>query len=143
MIWNVLASIGTVLAAVVGIVGIWLNLWDKNRRLTINFRMIPSFKIYLSNTSLRSVMITKIICAVNDHVFYVHYFEGLEEVCLPPATTQEILIEKSELLNAYCKLSINVLCQNNEEDKINIVLFDNYGRWYKIKENITVSMLMS
>ena len=143
MIWNVLTSIGTVLAAVVGIVGIWLNLWDKNRRLTINFRMIPSFKIYLSNTSLRSVMITKMVCSVNDHVFHVDYFEGLNEICLPPATTQDILLDKSELLNSYCNMPMNALCQNNEKDIVKIIIFDNYGRKYRIKEDITVAILMN
>lgn len=143
MIWNILSSIGTILAAIVGMVGIWLNLWDKTRRLTVDFRMIPSFKIYLSNTSLRSVVITKMVCSVNDHVFHVDYFEGLNEICLPPATTQDILLDKSELLNSYCKLSMNVLSQGSEKDKVEIVVFDNYGRKYKIKEDITVAMLMS
>lgn len=143
MVLDILSSIGTILAAVIGIVGVWLNLWDRTRRLTVDFRTIPSFKIYLSNTSLRSVMITKMVCSVNDNVFYVDYFEGLKAICLPPATTQDISIDKSELLNSYCNLSMNILSQGSEKDKVEIVIFDNYGRKYRIKEDITVEMLMA
>ena len=143
MILDILSSIGTILAAIVGIVGIWLNLWDRTRRLTVDFRMVPSFKIYLSNTSLRSIMITKMVCSVNDHVFYVDYFEGLKAICLPPTTTQDILLDKSELLNSYCNMPMNFLCQNNEKDIVTIIIFDNYGRKYRIKEDITVAILMN
>lgn len=143
MILDILSSIGTILAAIVGIVGIWLNLWDRTRRVTVDFRMVPSFKIYLSNTSLRSIMITKMVCSVNDHVFYVDYFEGLKAICLPPATTQDILLDKSELLNSYCNMPMNFLCQNNEKDIVKIIIFDNYGRKYRIKEDITVAILMN
>lgn len=141
--WTILSSIGTAVAAIVGIIGVWFNLWDKTRRLTVDFRMIPSFKIYLSNTSLRSVVITKMVCSVNDHVFHVDYFEGLNEICLPPATTQDILLDKSELLNSYCNMPMNLLCQNNEKDIVKIIIFDNYGRKYRIKEDITVAILMN
>ena len=142
MIWDILSSIGTILATIVGIIGIWLNLWDKTKKLTVDFRMIPSYKIYLSNTSLRSIMITKMVCSVKDHVFYVNYFDGMNAVCLPPATTQDISIDTSELLNSYCKLSLNILSQHNESDEIKIVLFDNYGRRYKIKDRMTLTMLI-
>ena len=141
MIWNILSSIGTVLAATAGIAGIWLNFWDRTRRLTIDFRMFPSFKIHLSNTSLRSIVITKMICSVNGHVFYVDYFEGLRTICLSPATTEDISLDKNQLLNSYCELSKNLLCQDNEKDKIKIFIFDNYGRKYRIKEDITIAML--
>lgn len=141
--WNILSSVGTVVAAIVGIIGVWLNLWDRTRKLTVDFRMIPSFKIYLSNTSLRSVVITKMVCSVNDHVFYVDYFEGLKAIYLPPATTQDILLDKSELLDSYCKVPMCVLCHDNEKDIVKIVIYDNYGRKYTIREDITVAMLMS
>lgn len=142
MVWNIISAIGTVLAAIVGIAGIWINLWEKCRRLIVDFRTIPTFKIYLSNTSLRSVSITKMICSVNNHIFYVNYFDGLNTICLPPATMQEISIDKGELLNSYCQLSMNILCENDEEDSVKIMIYDNYGRKYTIKEEITVAMFM-
>ena len=69
MNWNAISAVGTILAAVVGIAGIWLNLWDKTKKLNINFETVPRFKIYLSNNSLRTTIITKIICSVNSNIF--------------------------------------------------------------------------
>ena len=31
--WDALSAIGTILAAIVGVVGIWLNLWDKTKKI--------------------------------------------------------------------------------------------------------------
>ncbi len=142
MDWDILSAIGTILAAIIGVVGVWINLWEKSKRLIVDFRTIPTFKIYLSNTSLRAVSITKMACLVNDHIFYVNYFDGLNTICLLPATMQEILIDKGELLNSYCQLPMNILCENEEIDRVKIMLYDNYGRKYTIKEEITVAMFM-
>ena len=64
MNWDAISAVGTILAAVVGIAGIWLNLWDKTKKLNVNFETVPSFKIYLSNNSLRTTVITKMMCSV-------------------------------------------------------------------------------
>ena len=33
MNWDAISAVGTILAAIVGIAGIWLNLWDKTKKL--------------------------------------------------------------------------------------------------------------
>lgn len=69
MNWDAISAVGTILAAVVGVAGIWLNLWDKTKKLNTNFETVPSFKIYLSNNSLRTTVITKMMCSVKTYVF--------------------------------------------------------------------------
>ena len=110
MNWTALSAIGTTLATIVGIVGIWLNLWDKTRKIQAHFEMVPNFKVYLSNNSLRTIVITKMICSINTHVFHVEYFEGLSELTLPPATTQNINIIKQDVYRAYCKTNMSAIC---------------------------------
>ncbi len=136
MNWNALSAIGTTLATIVGITGIWLNLWDKTRKIQAHFEMVPNFKIYLSNNSLRTIVITKMICSINTHVFHVEYFEGLSELTLPPATTQNINIIKQDIYRAYCKTNICAIC--NPNDKVKIILYDNYGRKYTIKTDLSI-----
>ena len=137
MNWNALSAIGTTLATIVGIVGIWLNLWDKTRKVHTHFETVPDFKIYLSNNSLRTIAITKMIFCANTHVFHVEYFNGLKELNLPPATTQNIDIIKQDVYRAYCKTNMSVIC--NANDKVKIVLYDNYGRKYTIKTDLSIA----
>ena len=61
MNWNAVSAIGTTLAAIVGIAGIWVNIWDKTKKLHVNFKAVPHFKISLSNDSLRAVAIIKMV----------------------------------------------------------------------------------
>ena len=136
MNWNALSAIGTTLATIVGITGIWLNLWDKTRKIQAHFEMVPNFKIYLSNNSLRTIVITKMICSINTHVFHVEYFEGLSELTLPPATTQYINIIKQDIYRAYYKTNMCAIC--NPNDKVKIILYDNYGRKYTIKTDLSI-----
>ena len=136
MNWDAISAVGTILAAVVGVAGIWLNFWDKTKKLNVNFQTVPSFKIYVSNNSLRTTVITKMMCAVNTYVFYVEYFDGLNELSLPPATTQTIDIMKPNIHNAYCKARMCAKCAPNDE--VIITLCDNYGRKYKIKTDLGI-----
>ena len=136
MNWNALSAIGTTLATIVGIVGIWLNLWDKTKKLHIHFETVPNFKIYLSNNSLRTIAITKMICCIGTHIFYVKYFDGLQELILPPATTQNIDIIKQDVYRAYCETNMSAICTPN--DNVKIILYDNYGRKYKIKTDLNI-----
>jgi len=136
MNWTALSAIGTTLATIVGITGIWLNLWDKTRKIQAHFEMVPNFKIYLSNNSLRTIVITKMICSINTHVFHVEYFEGLSELTLPPATTQYINIIKQDIYRAYYKTNMCAIC--NPNDKVKIILYDNYGRKYTIKTDLSI-----
>ncbi len=137
MDWNAISAVGTILAAIVGVAGIWLNLWDKTKKLNTNFETVPSFKIYLSNNSLRTIVITKMMCSANTHIFYLEYFEGLKELTLPPSTTRSIDIIKQDIYNAYCKNKICAFCPQNE--KVEIILYDNYGRKYTIKTELSIS----
>ena len=136
MNWNALSAIGTTLATIVGIIGIWLNLWDKTRKVHTHFEPVPDFKIYLSNNSLRTIAITKMIFCANTHVFHVEYFNGLKELNLPPATTQNIDIIKQDVYRAYCKTNMCAVCYPN--DKVRIILYDNYGRKYTIKTDLSI-----
>ena len=136
MNWDAISAVGTILAAVVGVAGIWLNLWDKTKKLNTNFETVPSFKIYLSNNSLRTTVITKMMCSVKTYVFYVEYFEGLKELTLPPTTTQSIDIIKQDIHDAYCKDRLCAKCTPNDE--VIIILCDNYGRKYKIKTGLGI-----
>ena len=136
MNWTALSAIGTTLATIVGIVGIWLNLWDKTRKIQAHFETVPNFKVYLSNNSLRTIVITKMICSINTHVFHVEYFEGLSELTLPPATTQNINIIKQDIYRAYHKTNMCAIC--NPNDKVKIILYDNYGRKYTIKTDLSI-----
>lgn len=136
MNWNALSAIGTILAAVVGIAGIWLNLWDKSRKLNANFETVPIFRVYLSNNSLRTTVVTKMMCSINTHIFYVEYFNGLKELTIPPATSQYIDIVKQDIFDAYCKNKLCAFCHPDE--RVTIILCDNYGRKYKIKTDLGI-----
>ena len=137
MNWNAISAMGTILAAIVGIAGIWINLCDKKRKIHTHFERVPSFKICLSNNSLRTVIITKMIYCIDTHVFHVEYFEGLRELALPPATTQNIDIIKQDVYRTYCKTNMSVIC--NANDKVKIILYDNYGRKYTIKTDLSIA----
>lgn len=141
MDWTALSAIGTIAAAVVGIVGIFINLWDRTRKLHIDFQVEPPFRIYLSNASIRAINIVKIECLVGKHIFYSRYFEGEDEICLLPATVKSISLDRTELLNAYCELPINIMTQHSKDDSIKIILFDNRRKKYKIEQRIKVEML--
>ena len=138
MNWNALSAIGTILATFVGIIGIWLNLWDKTKRIHVHFESVPSFKIHLSNNSLRTVVITKIIYYIDTHIFHVEYFDGLKELSLPPATTQKIYIDKHDVYCAYCKAKMSAICPINSYVKV--ILYDNYGRKYAINTNFPIGI---
>ena len=137
MNWDAISAVGTILAAVVGIAGIWLNLWDKTKKLNINFETVPRFRIYLSNNSLRTTIITKIICSVSSNIFYVEYFDGLREVILPPASTHCIDMIKKDIHDAYCKTRSCAKCAPN--DKVIFILHDNFGRKYTVKTDLGIS----
>ena len=136
--WDALSAIGTILAAIVGIVGIWLNLWDKTKKIYTSFDPVPSFRIHLSNNSLRTVAITKMICCIGTdaYTFYVEYFDGLRELILPPAATHSIDIIKQDVFKSYCETNTCAIC--NPNDKIRIILYDNYNRKYTIKTNMSI-----
>ena len=109
--------------------------------MSINFFQKQSYiKVCISNTSLRSVTIIQITCSVNDRVFH-QCIPETETICLPPATVQTVLIKKCELLDSYVKQPMSILCQNDDHDLIEIMLYDDFGRTYLIEENITVETL--
>lgn len=137
MNWDAISAVGTILAAVVGIAGIWLNLWDKTKKLNINFETVPSFKIYLSNNSLRTTIINKMMCSVSSYNFYVEYFDGLKELTLPPTSTHCIDIIKKDIHDAYFKARLCAKCAPN--DKVIFILHDNFGRKYTVKTDLGIS----
>ena len=136
MDWNALSAIGTTLAAIVGIIGIWLNLCDRTRKLYISLQRVPDLKICISNNSIKTIVITKMICCINTHVFHVEYFEGFREFILPPATTKNLDIIKQDVFEAYCKTK---LCVNKTYDEVKFILYDNYGRKYTIETGFRIA----
>ena len=142
MEWDALSAIGTIAAAVVGIVGIFINLWDRTRKLHIDFQVEPPFRIYLSNASIRAISIVKIECLVGKHIFYSKHFEGEDEIYLLPATVRSISLDRIELLNAYCELPVNIMTQLREDDSIKITFLDNRHKKHKINRRIKVKMLL-
>ena len=138
MNWNVVSAIGTCIAAFVGVAGIWLNLWDKTRKMNVYFEAVPSFRILVSNNSLRTTTVTKILYSVETHIFHVEYFTGLQEVSIPPATSKSISISKQDIFNAYKKTEMYAICNPNA--KIVITLYDNYRRKYTIKLDFGIGL---
>ena len=136
MNWNALSAIGTTLATIVGIVGISLNLWDKTRKIHTHFETVPDFKIYLSNNSLRTVVITRMICCIDTHVLRVEYFDGLKELTLPPATTKNIDIVEQDIYKSFCGQNLSAI--RNPNDKVKFILYDNYDRKYIIKTDLNI-----
>ena len=74
--------------------------------------------------------------SVNNHVFYVEYFEGLQEIVLLPSTSQTLYLNNKNMLDSYYDHKMDSLCNPNE--KINIVLYDNYMRKYTIKTGFDI-----
>ena len=131
MDWNAISAIGTILAAFVGIAGILLNIWDKYKKLNVSFEMDLTAKVYISNNSQKTVAITKLLCSVNEHIFFVEFFDGLKEMYLQPATTKSIQIETQDIYKSYFQYQMDSICNFNEH--IDIMIYDNYGRMHKIK----------
>lgn len=134
--WNAVSAIGTVAAALVGIAGIWLNLHDKRKKLKILFETSPSYKVFICNSSLRTVMITRIRYYAGNHIFFVEAFEGLSEMSIPPATTHTYLLDKTAIHISFCDKQMSLVC--DKKDEIILELVDNFGRVYKLKTGLTV-----
>ncbi len=135
--WNAITAIGTIMAAFVGIAGIWMNLWEKKKRLKVTFEMVPYFSVFLCNNSLRTIMVTKIVGFVGDSVFYVNTYDGLHEVVLPPSSVKKIEINTSKIYDEYYRCQMDALYNPNED--IVLALYDNYGRKYKVNTKIGIA----
>lgn len=138
MDWNAISAIGTIVAAFVGVAGIWLNIWDKSRRLSVQFEMLPVPRIYLCNNSERTVKITKMRYSVKEHIFDAKLYEGLHEIVLLPHTMQTIVIDKQEMVDSYHSHGLDAIC--NPTENVDITLFDNYGRRYKFKTGYPIGV---
>ena len=55
MNWDAITGIGTIGATCVGIIGIWLNLYEKTKKLLIKVEYAPRFVIYATNDSMRTL----------------------------------------------------------------------------------------
>ncbi len=138
MDWNIVSAIGTILAAVVGVIGIWINIWEKQRKPNVKIGFVPDAVIYISNNSQRTVAITKIIYSVDNHIFLVEYLTGLEELFLMPATTHSYKINKQNVYNSYIQHQMDLLGCNDKQ--IIITLFDNYDRKNRIKTGASIDI---
>jgi hypothetical protein len=57
MNWDAITGIGTIGATCVVIIGIWLNLYEKTKKLLIKAEYLPRFVIYATNDYMRTVII--------------------------------------------------------------------------------------
>ena len=137
--WDAITAIGTITAAIVGVSGIWINYYEKTKRLSILFQIVPKIELIISNNSTRSVAITKMIIEIKDYIFYAEYYTGLQQLIVPPASTEAIVINSDAVKAEYKKLSMESLC--SKEDTIIIILYDNYKRRYKVKTNLPIQGL--
>ena len=137
MNWDAISAVGTIIAAFVGIAGIWISFLDKRRRLVIQFELIPLLKLYICNPSTQTIIVTKMRCSIKTSVFYVEVFDGLREIRLAPSATQSISIAGKSVYDAYHKLQLNEMYSPSES--VEITLFDNYNRKYVIKTGATIA----
>ena len=138
MDWNIVSAIGTILAAVVGVIGIWINVWEKQRKLNVKIDFVPDAVIYISNNSQRTVAITKIIYSVDNFIFLVEYLTGLDKLYLLTATTHSIKINKQNVYNSYVQHQMDLLGCNDKQ--VIITLFDNYDRKHRIKTRVSIDI---
>ncbi len=141
MNWDAITGIGTIAAACVGIIGIWLNFYEKSKRLLIKEEYAPRFVVYATNDSMRTIIITKMVFSVDTHVFYVDIQDGLQEIRIQPGGVEKIVFDGKSVVQSYHKAGIDKLC--NPAEKIQIVIHDNYRRKYKIKTDLTIGMFES
>ena len=141
MNWDAITGIGTIGATCVGIIGIWLNLYEKTKKLLIKAEYAPRFVIYATNDSMRTVIITKIVFSIDTHVFYVDIRDGLQELRIQPSGVDRITFNGSSVVQSYHKAGMEKLC--NPTDKIGITIHDNYKRKYKIRTDLTIGMFES
>ena len=141
MNWDAITGIGTIGATCVGIIGIWLNLYEKTKKLLIMAEYAPRFVIYATNDSMRTVIITKIVFSIDTHVFYVDIRDGLQELRIQPSGVDRITFNGRSVVQAYHKAGMEKLC--NPADKIGITIHDNYKRKYKIRTDLTIGMFDS
>ena len=139
MNWDAITAIGTISAAFVGVIGIWINLLEKTKRLSIKFEYIPRVSLYIANNSMRGVIITKIVFSVKQHVFYVDMRVGLSEINMQPGSVNRINFEGEEIIKSFKETQVAALC--NPSDRVEIILFDNYRRRYRVKTDMTIGML--
>ena len=139
-VWTVITAIGTVAAAFVGIVGIWVNYYEKHRRLIINVNMFPKPTVYLCNSAASTILITKIRCYAGNSLVDAKPFIGDEELRIAPYTTYSCSLDMDEL---RCSVSPFIECKIcKDSDTIKLELFDNYRRRYKVNTGLTVDALM-
>lgn len=139
MNWEAITAIGTILAAFVGVIGIWINLHEKTKRLSIKFEYIPRVSLYIANNSMRAVIITKIVFSVKQHVFYVDMRDGLSEINIQLGSVDKVYFAGEDIIKKYNESQVAVLC--NPSDRIEIIISDNYRRRYRVKTDLTIGML--
>ena len=139
MNWDAITAIGTISAAFVGVIGIWINLHEKTKRLSIKIEYIPCASLYIANNSMRTVMITKIVFSVKQHVFYVDICDGLSEIKIQPGSVDRISFVGEYIIKTYNETQVAALC--DPSDRIDIILSDNYRRKYRVKTEFTIGML--
>lgn len=139
MNWSAIAAIGTILAAAVGVLGIIINLHEKTRRLTLEFSYISSMVLYITNPSLRSVIITSIAMGAKGHFFYAEESKGVHTIKIAPGEMEDIIFNMAKVKQQYQDEGIQALCK--PKDRIEIIVRDSYKRRYRVKTELTVDDL--
>ena len=137
--WAAVSAIGTVSAAIVGVAGIIINLCEKRKRLIVRLEMFPETSLIISNASTRAVTLMKMVCSCGDHVIHVEYYTGLKQKVIDPAAIDMIVIDTRSIIKVLKGSDFQAICKSS--DRIIIKLYDNYGRKYVKKTDITFERL--
>lgn len=137
--WSAVAAIGTVLAAVVGILGIIFNTLEKTRRLEIQIKYASLLTLLVNNPSLRTVIITSVAVGTKEHCLYTEKRDGLRTIKVAPGALVEVILNKDDVIHQYKDIGLASLC--NPEDKIEIIVRDSYNRRYRVRTELTVDTL--
>ena len=116
MNWEAITGIGTLGAAFVGIIGIWLNLYEKTKKLLIKAEYAPRFVIYATNDSMRTVIITRIVFSIDNRVIYVDIRDGLQELRIQPSGVERITFSGSSVVQSYHKVGMEKLCNRKSSN---------------------------
>ena len=135
--WSAVSAIGTILAALVGIIGIWLNIFDKKRKLDITIDNAFRDKIYICNNSVKTVRVIKMIGLISGCSFYAEHFDGLDEIVLHPSEMKTLTIDTKTVYNNFYASKMDAICNSN--DPVELILQDNYRRKYRINTGIGIA----
>ena len=133
--WDALSAIGTIIAASVGMIGILINVFEKIKRLTVNYNFVPKPVVIVCNNSNRPVVLLKMNYFCGGHLFFSKYYSDEEEIVLSSLSAKSVPIELEKAVKSIYGLGLDKII--SPSDKIELKLYDGYKRGYRIKTEWT------